>query len=124
MGTVYLLGDCEKEHTYKIGVTRGDIKKRIKKLQTGNSGEIYLVCSFDCEYPFLMEKMLHNKYFGQKVLNEWFQLSDAEAIEFKQTCKEIQETIDALKDNYYFQKKYDTANKGKNTPKEKAKKKT
>ena len=43
MGCVYLLGDWDKENRYKIGVTRGDVDKRIKKLQTGNSGEIYLI---------------------------------------------------------------------------------
>ena len=42
-GYVYLLGDFDKEGAYKIGVTRGTIERRIKKLQTGNSGEIYIV---------------------------------------------------------------------------------
>ena len=36
-GYVYLLGDFEKEGAYKIGVTRGTIERRIKKLQTGNN---------------------------------------------------------------------------------------
>ena len=47
MGFVYLLGDWGKEKTYKIGVTRGKIEKRIKSLQTGNSGEIYIVDYFE-----------------------------------------------------------------------------
>ena len=106
MGSVYLLGDSEKEGVYKIGVTRGNIQKRIKKLQTGNCGEIYLVSHYETEHPFLMEKMLHNKYFGDKVLNEWFALSLDEMTGFKKSCEEIQETINALQDNYYFQKKY------------------
>ena len=106
MGSVYLLGDSEKEGVYKIGVTRGDIQKRIKKLQTGNCGEIYLVSHYETEHPFLMEKMLHNKYLGDKVLNEWFALNIEEITGFKKSCEEIQETINALQDNYYFQKKY------------------
>lgn len=106
MGSVYLLGDWEKENIYKIGVTRGDIGKRIKKLQTGNSGEIYLISHFETDHPFIMEKMLHLKYFGEKVLNEWFELSFEDVIHFRDTCKEIQETINALKDNYYFKQKY------------------
>ena len=106
MGSVYLLGDSERENVYKIGVTRGDIQKRIKKLQTGNSGEIYLVSYFETEHPFLMEKMLHTKYFGGKVLNEWFHMDFDEIINFKKTCSEIQENINALQDNYFFQKKY------------------
>ena len=41
-GYVYVLGDFTKANIYKIGVTRGNVEKRIKKLQTGNSGEIFL----------------------------------------------------------------------------------
>lgn len=106
MGSVYLLGDSEKEGIFKIGVTRGDIQKRIKKLQTGNAGEIYLVSYYETEYPFLMEKMLHTKFFSDKVLNEWFSLTTEEIVRFKESCEEIQKTIDALKDNYFFKKKY------------------
>lgn len=106
MGSVYLLGDSEKEGIFKIGVTRGDIQKRIKKLQTGNAGEIYLVSYYETEHPFLMEKMLHTKFFGDKVLNEWFSLTTEEVVAFKKSCEEIQKTIDALKDNYFFKKKY------------------
>jgi hypothetical protein len=106
MGSVYLLGDSEREGIYKIGVTRGDIQKRIKKLQTGNSGEIYLVSHYETEHPFLMEKMLHTKFLGDKVLNEWFSLTTEEIVGFKETCEEIQKNIDALQDNYFFQKKY------------------
>jgi hypothetical protein len=107
MGSVYLLGDSTREGIYKIGVTRGSIEKRIKKLQTGNSGEIYLVSHYETEHPFLMEKMLHTKYTSEKVLNEWFSLSFEEMIKFKEHCSEIQETINVLKeDNYFFQKKY------------------
>lgn len=106
MGSVYLLGDWEKDGIYKIGVTRGDINKRIKKLQTGNSGEIYLVHSFETDHPFLMEKMLHNRFMSVNVMNEWFNLTQEDVKNFTQTCKELQETIDALKDNYYFKKKY------------------
>lgn len=106
MGSVYLLGDSEKEGIYKIGVTRGDINKRIKKLQTGNGGEIYLITHYETEHPFLMEKMLHTKFFSGKVLNEWFSLTIEELAGFKKSCEEIQETINALKENYFFQKKY------------------
>ena len=106
MGSVYLLGDSEKEGIFKIGVTRGDIQKRIKKLQTGNAGEIYLVSYYETEYPFLMEKMLHTKFFSDKVLNEWFSLTTEEIVRFKESCEEIQKTVDALQDNYFFKKKY------------------
>ena len=43
MAFVYLLGDSGQDNTFKIGVTRNDIEKRIKKLQPGveRSYEIY-----------------------------------------------------------------------------------
>lgn len=106
-GSVYLLGDWEREGVYKIGVTRGDIEKRIKKLQTGNSGEIYLVDYYETPHPFMMEKILHQRYQGKKVLNEWFSLSFDEMIQFKKECKEIQDMFDVMeKDNYWFRKSY------------------
>jgi porphobilinogen deaminase len=105
MGCVYLLGDWDKENRYKIGVTRGDVQKRIKKLQTGNSGEIYLISKYETEYPFLMEKLLHSQYAVYRVLNEWFELSDEDVLLFQERCKEVDGIIEALKDNYYFRKK-------------------
>ena len=102
MGCVYLIADWDKEHRYKIGVTRGDVYNRIKKLQTGNSGEIYLVDKFETDHPFLMEKMLHNRYYGSKVLGEWFELTDEELKTFRTNCENIKEAIESLKDNYYF----------------------
>lgn len=110
MGYVYLLGDRDKEGKYKIGCTRGSVDKRIKKLQTGNSGEIYLVESFETEYPFLSEKMLHTFYASKKVINEWYELSNDDIKEFGDKFKNIEKSINALKDNYFFQKKYKTNN--------------
>ena len=48
-GYVYLLTDGE---FFKIGVTRGSIEKRIKKLQTGNPDNIVIVNYHLTEYPF------------------------------------------------------------------------
>ena len=110
MGYVYLLGDREKEGKYKIGCTRGSVENRIKKLQTGNSGEIYIVENFETEYPFLAEKMLHTAYSSKKILNEWYELSNEDVIEFKNEFQKIEKNINALKDNYFFQKKYKTNN--------------
>lgn len=103
-GYVYLLGDVLKEGIYKIGVTTGDIFKRIKKLQTGNAGEIYLCKWHKTDYPFFVEKKLHLKFFGEKVLNEWFELDDDKANSFETECKKIEELIETMKDNPFFKK--------------------
>lgn len=110
MGVVYLLGDGEKEGVYKIGVTTGKIENRIKKLQTGNSGKIYLINSYNTDHPFIMEKMLHTKYFADRSLGEWFELPFNEVVKFSETCEKMQKTINALKENYFFKKKYNKNN--------------
>ena len=110
VGLVYLLGDKSKEGVYKIGVTNGKIETRIKKLQTGNGGEIYLVNSFDTKYPFVLEKMLHTKYYGFNTTSEWYELPDEDVVGFIETCKLFQKSIDALKENHFFKKKYNKKN--------------
>ena len=104
-GFVYLLGDTEKPGIYKIGVTRGSIARRIKKLQTGNSGEIYVCKYFKTEHPFFIEKQLHKKYTYGNVLNEWFELSDEEFFNFEKTCEFYENIIIQMKDNPFFPKK-------------------
>lgn len=101
---VYLLGDFEKPGVYKIGVTRGALSKRIKKLQTGNSGEIYICKYYQTEYPFYIEQQLHHRYAPNNVKNEWFEISDEEFFKFEKTCKFFEELIEILKENPFFAK--------------------
>lgn len=93
-GYVYLLGDYNNEGIYKIGVTRGKIENRIKKLQTGNSGEIYLIKSFETYCPFFIERLLHKTYQFKKVLNEWFELTKEEIDNFETKCTAYQKLYD------------------------------
>ena len=98
-GYVYLLTDGE---LYKIGVTRGSIENRIKKLQTGNPYEICLVYYFATDNPFKLEKMLHNKHSLKRVNNEWFALEACDVRNFKSDCEKFVSIMDALKDNPFF----------------------
>jgi len=104
MAAVYLLGDWGRDNVYKIGVTRGDIEKRIKKLQTGNSGEIYLVDYFLTEHPFIIEKNLHQRFYPNKILNEWFSLTHEEMMKFRENCQKIEDMLDTVKNNPYVKK--------------------
>lgn len=105
MGCVYLLGDLEKENYFKIGVTRGKVENRIKKLQTGNSGEIYLVSSYETNHPFILESLLHKKYANKQILNEWYELTPEEVLGFNKTCDDIINMLKSVKDNYFLSKK-------------------
>lgn len=102
-GIVYLICDPDTE-LYKIGVTRGSIERRMKKLQTGNGTKLHLVCSFPTEYPFRLEKMLHTKFTPKNVLNEWFCLSPEDVFCFEKTCFSFSEAIESLEENTFFNK--------------------
>jgi hypothetical protein len=104
MAFVYLLGDSGQDNTYKIGVTRGKIEKRIKQLQTGNGNEIFLVNSYETKYPFFLERLLHMQFFPQQKMNEWFELKDEDVFNFKEYCTLIEENAKALEDNPFAQK--------------------
>lgn len=104
-GIVYLLGEWGKDGFYKIGVTKGSLEHRIKKLQTGNSGEIYVVSYFESEHPFFIEKQLHFKYKSHRAIGEWFELTQEEMLNFKKDCTEIEDMIEIMKDNPFFPKK-------------------
>ena len=104
MAFVYLLGDSGQDNTFKIGMTRGPVEKRIKQLQTGNGEEIYLVDYYETNYPFFIERLLHTKMFPKQKQNEWFCLECSDVVNFKKYCKEIEATAEALKDNPFSEK--------------------
>jgi hypothetical protein len=99
MAYVYLLGDSGQDNTFKIGVTRGKVEKRIKQLQTGNGEDIYLVNSYETNYPFFIERLLHTKLYPKQKRNEWFNLDANDIVNFKFYCEEIEKHAEALKDN-------------------------
>ena len=51
-----------------------------------------------------MESMLHAKFKNKNELNEWFNLNAHEVGQFTNICKEIEETINCLLDNPFFNK--------------------
>ena len=103
-GYVYLIGSVDDKERFKIGVTRGDVKKRIKKLQTGNSEELYVKHIFKTSSPFKLEKMMHTQFANKNELNEWFRLTNDEINDFPKKCEEMQKIIDSLEDNPFFKK--------------------
>ena len=102
-GYVYLICDPANT-TFKIGVTRDLKSQRLKKLQTGNSTELFICSIYKTQYPFRMESMLHSKFKSKNELNEWFNLDAYEVSHFNDICKEVEETINCLLDNPFFSK--------------------
>lgn len=102
MGYVYLICDPSND-SFKIGVTKKlDIEERVRKLQTGNSTELFIMSYYKCEYPFRLEKLLHTKYHEKRLSGEWFSLNVSEVTEFKKTCEELNNIIYSLKDNPFI----------------------
>lgn len=104
MPFVYLLCDSGQENCYKIGMTRGKIEKRIKQLQTGNSEEITLLKYHETEYPFFLEKSLHNKFKNKQKNSEWFVLDFDDVQKFNEHCLKIEEIAKSLEDNPFAKK--------------------
>jgi hypothetical protein len=105
MGYVYLIEDSDNE-TYKIGVTRRNCEKRLRKLQTGNSTKLELKYIFETEYPFRLESILHNIFRDYKVLNEWYALPKNIVDDFLLICQNKMDIIYIMKDknNPFFVK--------------------
>ena len=101
MGYVYLIEDVNN-NTFKIGVTKSDVNKRLKRLQTGNSTGLRIKYQFQYDYPYRLESMLHTHFKHYCELNEWFGLPDP--TEFLNKCVEFSDIIDSMKDNPYFKK--------------------
>lgn len=100
MGYVYMLGEfTDNGEFYKIGVTKGDIHRRIKKLQTGNPNEIFLVDYFETDYPFQVEHMMHLKYFSKRESGEWYAVPLMDKSKFREYCKCFNDKIEMTK-NY------------------------
>ena len=103
MGYVYLIEDSTN-NVYKIGVTRSNSKRRLQKLQTGNSTPLLIKYLFKTECPFRLESMLHNKYKQYKVLNEWYELPKDIVNNFHEICNKENDIIYIMKDNFFFAK--------------------
>jgi len=107
-GYVYLIveGDQYGEEKYKIGVTKNDPTLRLKKLKTGNSGELSVLKAYKSRNYKRIEKMFHRKYSHKRTLsmNEFFNLDDSDIIEFVDECKRMDELIDFLKRENPFYK--------------------
>ena len=101
MGYVYLICDPANT-TFKIGVTKKlNIEERMHKLQTGNSTELFVRSFYECEYPFKLEKLLHNHFQNKRSHGEWFELNIDDIVNFKETCEKLNKIVYALKDNVF-----------------------
>jgi hypothetical protein len=103
---IYLI-HCKNINLYKIGISVNP-EKRIKQLQTGTPYELSIISIYNSKYPFKVEKILHNTFVSKKtpdnfqydfelLSGEWFNLTAEDVINFSDSCKKIEDTIEKLK---------------------------
>lgn len=87
---------------YKIGVSKHP-NKRLKELKTGNGSDLKLITTYISEYPYKVEKALHNNLSHLKREGEWYKLSLEDELSFIPKCKKFESGIIQLKnDNNVF----------------------
>lgn len=95
MRYVYLIRG--NDSNYKIGITKNP-KQRLKQLQTGNSDTLTLIETYQSEYASKIESSLHNQYNHVRNEGEWFDLSIEIESKFVEKCKQIDRSINVLKE--------------------------
>ena len=100
MGYTYLILEVNEhgEEHHKIGISKNEPIKRLKQLQTGNPNRIDILKFYESKNYKRIEKWLHSRFITKKTLaeNEWFNLSDEDVLNFNETCKKIDDTINML----------------------------
>jgi len=70
-GKIYVI-QHSNSHYYKIGITSDTVFRRVAELQTGNPYTLIPRLEKSVEYASLAESMLHERYWYQRGLGEWF----------------------------------------------------
>jgi len=119
MGKIYLVKCHKKDHidwsdiifdsdvkeVFKIGFTRGDPKKRLKALSTGNPFKMEIVKVFETKFNTKLEANLHQQFKSKKIKNEWFLLTDDDVDNFISICETVEKRYTFMAENNYFFKK-------------------
>ena len=98
-GVVYLITDWSSSpEKYKIGITKNSPEDRLKSLQTGSSGELVLLNTYQSYNYRKIEGILHRGYksYSTDGGKEWFELPNEVILNFINECKQIDDNIKFL----------------------------
>jgi hypothetical protein len=102
MGYIYLINEWNTNN-YKIGVTKANsLDKRKLELQTGNSSELIVSKYFITSNPYKLEKLLHQYYYKNNIINEWFILNDDQVRNFIKICIKYNDMLNFMKEENNF----------------------
>ncbi len=94
---IYLISNNLNQ--YKIGISKNP-NLRLKQLQTGNDQNLFIINQYKSEKHYKkIETALHNTYKYCNVLNEWFELTNEQALGFIEDCKRIEKAIEYISNN-------------------------
>lgn len=97
---VYLISsEINNDILYKIGITRRDVKQRLKELKTGNAATLEIVNIFESKWATKIEANLHVRFSNLNINREWFSLTPEIVNDFIKICKELDETFEFLSVN-------------------------
>lgn len=94
---IYLISsEINNEILYKIGITKRNVKSRLKELKTGNAATLSIVSQFESKWAFKIETNLHQRFSSLNISGEWFRLSNNDVESFIDMCRKLHETFDFL----------------------------
>lgn len=106
MPYVYLITK-ESQNVYKIGFTKKNPMRRLKQLQTGNDEVLTIVKQYESSNAKQIENVWHRTLKHIKKHGEWFELDIDSVVNFVDTCKKIDNSLQFMsKHNSYYQKKF------------------
>jgi len=97
MKYVYLMKNM-KDGTYKIGVSQHP-NIRLNQNQTGSSGKLVLIETYQSDLAYKIETALHNQYGSSREEGEWFSICLTEELGFVNRCKKIEDNIKFLQES-------------------------
>lgn len=98
---VYLVEmNTGSEKQYKIGRTKKKVKDRIKELEVANPYPIKEVFEYNSPFAVKLETTLHRYYGRTNTRGEWFYLNEMQIESFIEVCKNIENNLKVLNENY------------------------
>ena len=96
---VYLISSELNDHIlYKIGITKREVKDRLKELKTGNAANLSIVNTFESKWANKIESNLHHLYERKRIegSKEWFNLEQTDVKEFIERCQTIHNNMELI----------------------------
>lgn len=90
---------AEGTNQYKIGFTKGEVRDRIKGLQTANPNKIIPIFTFESEFATQIEKTIHRAKALESISGEWFELKKEDIPDIISTIEKTHKNLMYLKEH-------------------------